>query len=119
MVKFYGSKMNFAFVNLDDTKDQFMKTSKAVFNGVKGVSFYGEGGLNSEIANQFAIYGFKMPSFVILDKDGKVMSKSFLNIGDPELVDALNKASGLQAPTAAPVPQMMPQMQQPEAVPSK
>ena len=119
MVKFYGSKMNFAFVNLDDTKDQFMKTSKAVFNGVKGVSFYGEGGLNSEIAKQFAIYGFKMPSFVVLDKDGKVMSKNFLNIGDPELVDALNKASGLQAPTAAPVPQMMPQMQQPAAAPAK
>lgn len=119
MVKFYGSKMNFAFVNLDDTKDQFMKTSKAVFNGVKGVSFYGEGGLNSEIAKQFAVYGFKLPSFVILDKDGKVMSKNFLNIGDPELVDALNKASGLQAPTAAPVPQMMPQMQQPAAAPAK
>jgi hypothetical protein len=60
-----------------------------------------------------------LPSFVILDKDGKVMSKNFLNIGDPELVDALNKASGLQAPTAAPVPQMMPQMQQPAAAPAK
>lgn len=120
MVKFYGAKMNFAFVNLDDTKDQFMKTSKAVFNGVKGTNFYGEGGLNSEIAKQFAIYGFKMPSFVILDKDGKIMSKNFLNIADPELVDALNKATGLQAPTVAPTPQMMPPMQQPApAAPAK
>lgn len=112
MVKFYGAKMNFAFVNLDDTKDQFIKTSKAVFNGVKGTNFYGEGGLNSEVAKQFAIYGFKMPSFVILDKDGKVMSKNFLNIADPELVDTLNKVSGLQAPTVAPTPQMMPPMPQ-------
>lgn len=107
MVKFYGTKVNFAFINLDDTKDQFVKTSKAIFGGVNGTNFYGVGGLKSDIAKQFAVYGFKMPSFVILDKDGKVMSKTFINIGDPELVDALNKASGLQAPMASPTPQIV------------
>ena len=107
MVKFYGAKVNFAFVNLDDTQEQFAKTSKAIFTGVNGTNFYGNGGMKSEIAQQFAVYGFKMPSFVILNKDGKVMSKSFLNIADPDLVDALNKASGLQAPMAAPAPQMI------------
>ena len=112
--------MNFAFVDLDDTQEQFVKTSKAVFNGVTGTNFYGTGGVNSEIAKQFAVYGFKMPSFVILDKDGKVLSKTFLNIGDPELVDALNKASGLQAPTAPQMPQMPQQMpQQAPAAPAK
>ena len=35
MVKFYGSKMNFAFINLDDTQDQFVKTSKAMFTGIQ------------------------------------------------------------------------------------
>lgn len=118
MVKFYSSKMNFAYVNLDDTQDQFLKTSKAVFNGVTGTNFYGNGGLNSEIAKQFAVYGFKMPSFVILDKDGKVLSKTFLNIGDPELVDALNKASGLQAPASPQAPQMMPPMPQQAPAPA-
>lgn len=106
MLKYYGKKINFAFVNLDDTQAQFVKTSKSVFVGLNGSHFYGNGGLSSEIAKQFAIYGFKMPSFVILDKEGKVMSKSFLNIGDPELVDALNKASGMQTLSASPMPQV-------------
>lgn len=108
MVKFYGTKINFAFVNLDDTQDQFKKTANAMFKEVKAVNFYGENGMKSEIAKQFAVYGFKMPSFVILDKDGKVSGKSYLNIGDPQLVDALNKASGLTPPSVLPNPQQMP-----------
>lgn len=108
MVKFYKSKINFAFVNLDDSQDQFKKTAKAVFNGVDGISFYGEKGMNSEIAKQFAVYGFKMPSFVILDKDGKVSGKTYLNIADPQLVDALNRASGLTPPSVLPNQPQMP-----------
>ena len=102
MVKFYGSKMNFAFINLDDTQDQFVKTSKAMFTGIQGNNYYATGGMKSEIAKKFAVYGFKMPSFIIIDKDGKISSKTYLNIADPALVDGLNKASGLQAPTAVP-----------------
>lgn len=110
MVKFYGSKMNFAFINLDDTQEQFVKSSKAIFGNINGNNFYGKGGMNAEIAKQFAIYGFKMPSVVLLDKTGKVMSKTFLNVGDPELVNTLNKASGIQLPTPQPeqYPGMMP-----------
>ncbi|WP_374361291.1 thioredoxin-like domain-containing protein [Cloacibacterium sp.] len=120
MINFYKTKINFAFVNLDDTQDQFKKTANAVFKGVNGVSFYGEKGMKSDIAKQFAIYGFKMPSFVILDKDAKVAGKTYLNIGDPLLVDALNKASGLTPPSVVPNPQMMPQMGAPApAAPTK
>jgi len=44
----------------------------------------------------------------IIDKDGKISSKTYLNIADPALVDGLNKASGLQAPTGIPqTPEMM------------
>ena len=50
--------------------------------------------MKSEIAKKFAVYGFKMPSFIIIDKDGKISSKTYLNIADPALVDGLNKASG-------------------------
>ena len=108
MVKFYGSKMNFTFINLDDTQDQFVKTSKAMFTGIQGNNYYATGGMKSEIAKKFAVYGFKMPSFIIIDKDGKISSKTYLNIADPALVDALNKASGLQAPTGIPqTPEMM------------
>ena len=65
MVKFYGSKMNFAFINLDDTQDQFVKTSKAMFTGIQGNNYYATGGMKSEIAKKFAVYGFKMPSFFL------------------------------------------------------
>ncbi len=110
MVNFYGAKINFAFIDLDDTQDQFKKTANAMFKDIKGVNFYGEKGINSEIAKQFAVYGFKMPSFVILDKDGKTSGRTYFNIGDPQFVDALNKASGLTPPSVMPNQnqQMMP-----------
>ena len=73
-----------------------------MFTGIQGNNYYATGGMKSEIAKKFAVYGFKMPSFIIIDKDGKISSKTYLNIADPALVDGLNKASGLQAPTAVP-----------------
>lgn len=117
IVNFYKSKMNFALVDLDDSQAQFVKTSKALFSGLQATNVYGKGGMSSEVAKKFAIYGFKMPSFIILDKDGKVASKAFLNIGDPALVTALNNASGLQAPAPQPAPNMPPPP--PVAAPAK
>ena len=99
VIGFYKNEMNFAFINFDDTKEQFAKTSKALFTGTPGTNYYADGGLNSDFAKKFGIYGFKLqPSFLILDKEGKVSSKLFFNLGDPELVTALDKASGLTAP---------------------
>lgn len=125
VVNFYKSKIDFTFVNLDDTKDQFTKTSNALLKGIAGTNAYGEGGLNSAVAKDYGIYGFKMPSFIILDKDGKVASRFFYNLGDPEIVTALDKITGLKAPTVA-EPQIQlqnglvdPSMQMPEAAPTK
>lgn len=98
--KFYQSKMDFIYVNLDDTKDQFSKTSKAMLQGMPGTNVYAEGGMNSQIAKDLGIYGFKLPSFIIIDKEGKVASKFFYNLGDPELVPVLDKLTGLKAPEA-------------------
>ena len=36
------------------------------------------------MAQKYALYGFKLPSFVILDKDGKIASKNFMNMMDPD-----------------------------------
>lgn len=124
VVNFYKSKMDFTFVNLDDTKDQFAKTSNAMLKGIPGNNVYGEGGLNSDIAKDYGIYGFKMPSFIILDKDGKVASRFFYNLGDPEIVTALDKITGLKAPVGQPQIQpqndlLDPSMQTPQAAPSK
>lgn len=99
---FYKSKMNFAYVNMDDTKEQFAKTSKAMLKGLPGTNYYAEGGLNSQVAKKLGIYGFKLPGFIILDKDGKTVGKYFVNLGDPEFVTAMDKVSGLKAPTVQP-----------------
>ena len=100
VTKFYQSKLDFIYVNLDDTKDQFSKTSKAMLMGLSGTSAYAENGMNSQIAKDLGIYGFKLPSFIIIDKDGKVASKFFYNLGEPELVTVLDKVTGLKAPVA-------------------
>lgn len=102
VVNFYKSKMNFVFVNVDDTKDQFIKTSNAMFKGIPGTNVYAEGGLSSDIAKKYGIYGFKLPNFVIVDKDGKIASRSFVNLGEQELVTVLDKQTGLSAPKVAP-----------------
>ena len=106
VVNFYKSKMNFTYVNFDDTKDQFVKTSNAMLKGIPGTNVYAENGMNSQIAKDLGIYGFKLPSFVILDKNGKVASKFFNNLGDQEMINILDKVSGLKAPTAQPEVQL-------------
>ncbi|WP_228453640.1 TlpA family protein disulfide reductase [Chryseobacterium aquaeductus] len=110
VVNFYKSKMNFVFVNLDDTKEQFTKTSNAMMKGIQGTNVYAEGGLNSDIAKKYGVYGFKLPNFIVVDKNGKVASRSFVNLGDADLITILDKQTGLSAPKVAPQQQMMPQM---------
>ena len=123
VLNFYKSKVDFTFVNLDDTKEQFTKTSNAMLKGIQGANVYGEGGMSSAVAKDYGIYGFKMPSFIILDKDGKVASRFFYNLGDPEIVTALDKISGLKAPTVEPEVQLQndllapPQEMQPQTAP--
>ncbi|WP_407404541.1 TlpA family protein disulfide reductase [Chryseobacterium sp.] len=106
---FYKSKMNFVYVNLDDTKDQFVKSSNAMMKGISGVNVYGENGLNSDIAKKYGVYGFKLPSFIVVDKDGKIASRSFNNLGDQDLIAILDKVTGLSAPQVAAPEQMQPQ----------
>lgn len=108
VVNFYKSKMNFVFVNVDDTKDQFVKTSNSLLKGIQGVNVYGEKGMESDIAKKYGVYGFKLPCFVIIDKDGKIASRSFVNLGEQELVTILDKLTGLSAP------RVDPGMQQPQ-----
>lgn len=108
VVNFYKSKMNFVFVNVDDTKDQFVKTSNSLMKGITGTNVYGEGGLNSDIAKKYGVYGFKLPCFIVVDKDGKIASKPFFNLGDPELVTVLDKKTGLSAPKVNPNVQLQP-----------
>lgn len=121
VVNFYKSKMNFTYVNLDDTKEQFATTSAAMFKGLPGTNAYVDGGINSDFAKKFGLYGFKLPGFLILDKDGKIAGKYFVNLGDPEVVTILDKLTGLKAPQVAPqeMPEIMPQMVPQETAPQE
>lgn len=101
VVNFYKSKMDFAFVSFDDTKEDFKK-STALFAGIPGTQVYAEGGLKSKFAENWAVYSFKLPSFIVIDKEGKIASKLFGNLGDQDLIDIMDKLTGLKAPTTAP-----------------
>lgn len=101
----YKNKVNFVFADMDDNAAQFKKTAVAMLNGIEGQKLYAKGGLKSEMAQKYALYGFKLPSFVILDKDAKIASKNFMNIMDPDFKTALDKVSGITGPAIAP-PQM-------------
>ncbi len=118
VVKFYKSKMNFVYINVDDTKEQFTKTSSSLLKGIDGINVYGEGGLNSEVAKKYGIYGLKLPCFFVVDKDGKIASKQFFNLGEQELVDVLDKQTGLSAPKVDPRVQLESGYIPQEAVPT-
>ena len=119
ITNFYKSKMNFVFVSLDDTKDQFLKTNSTILKNIKGTKVYAEGGLSSEMAKKYGIYGFKLPSFIVVDKNGKIASRTYYNLGDQELVNVLDKVTGLSAPKVSqPLPQMPQQMMPTETSPA-
>ncbi len=98
MSDFYKSKLNFAYVNLDDTKEQFLKTSGSLLKGFPGEHYYVEGGINSKAAKDFGLYAFKLPGFVLIGSDGKFVGRPFFNLGEPELTEELQKLTGLKAP---------------------
>lgn len=118
VVNFYKSKMNFVFVSVDDTKDEFTKSGANMFKGIQGTTVYADGGLKSDAAKKFNLYGFKIPSVIVLDKDGKIASKSFFNLGEQELVDILDKQTGLKAPSVDPRVQLQTGFDQHDAVPT-
>lgn len=101
VVKFYGKKMDFVAVNFDDTKNQFVQTSNAMFKGTPVINVYPEGALGSDFAKKYGIYSFKLsPSYIVIDRDGKVASTFYYNLGDQKLIDILDRQTGLKAPVA-------------------
>lgn len=111
VVNFYKSKVSFVYVNLDDSKEQFIKTSTALLKGLPGTNAYAEGGINSQFAKDYGLYGFKLPGFLVLNKDNKIEGHYYVNLGDPDIVSTLNKVSGLKAPEMEPQNQMAPMPQ--------
>ena len=120
VVDFYKSKVNFVFVNFDDTKEQFVKTSNALLKGISGSNVYAEGGLHSEYADKYGVYGFKLtPGYMVLDKDGKIAGRNFYNLGDPEFVNLMDQLSGLKAPQVSDGAMLQNDLLVPENTPEK
>lgn len=111
VTEFYKAKMNYAYVNLDDTKEQFAKTSAALLKGFNGGHYWVDGGINAAEAKKFGLYGFKIPSYIIVDKEGKLLGRPYFNLGDPEFVETMTKLTGIQAPQMQPQAQPQPQME--------
>lgn len=96
---FYQSKLNIAYINMDDNMKQFQKTAKSLFDGFVGTQFYAKNGLKSDIAQKYHIYGFKLPSALILDKEGKIASPSIQDFMlSADFIQILNRQTGLNAP---------------------
>lgn len=97
--EYYEGKLNFAYINLDDDYQQFSKTSQALLKGLKGIHLYADGGLKSEFAKQMQLYGFKLPSFVLIDKEGKIASHTTNNfVFDSDFTQILDKLTGVPFP---------------------
>ncbi|WP_033398512.1 TlpA family protein disulfide reductase [Riemerella columbina] len=93
----YANHINTVIVNLDDTQDQFKKTSDAVLKDLKNVqSVYAKGGLKSKVAKAYGIYGFKLPCIVVVDKDGKIVSASYVETRGDGLEKVLTTLTGIQ-----------------------
>jgi len=89
----YKEKVNFVQVSLDDNFQIFKKSADSLLKDLDGQKLYVKGGLNSDISKEYNLYGFKLPSFLILDKNGKIASKTFINNIGSELKIALDKVS--------------------------
>lgn len=106
----YKSKLNFVFINIDDTKEQFVKTSSAMLKDFIGENYFIEGGINSNEARKFGLYSFKIPNVILLDKEGKLVGRPYFNLGDMELATELQKLTGIKVPEQ---PAVIPNMEMP------
>jgi len=91
----YKEKITFAQISLDDNFQIFKKTADSLLKGLDGKKLYAKGGLDSDLAKKYSLYGFKLPCFVLIDENGKIASKTFMNhnIGS-DFKTALDKVSG-------------------------
>ncbi|NAW51293.1 redoxin domain-containing protein [Elizabethkingia argentiflava] len=102
IVNTYKTKVNIVCIGMDDTMAQFKNAATSLLKEIDCQKLYAKGGLKSEIAQKYAIYGFKLPSFMILDKDGKISSRTFLDPTDPSFKTSLDKVSGITTQQLSP-----------------
>lgn len=77
LMESYKNKVNFVFINVDDTFKQFKKTAFALFPEQNAIKLYIKNGLKSEESKNMGIYSHNLPCFFILTKEGKVATEYF------------------------------------------
>ncbi|MDL1912912.1 MAG: hypothetical protein FDW93_00025 [Bergeyella sp.] len=90
----YSSKLDFVFVNLDDKKDIYLKTIDTLLKGMTGSNYYVHGGINSDEAKRFGLYAFKLPNFILIDKNERLVGREYFSLEDPEFLENLEKLTG-------------------------
>lgn len=100
----YKGKINFVFVNLDDNFAEFKKANKDLLAGIPGEKLYFKKGINSDAARAYGMYGFRLPSAVLISKKGMIESQTFMNLSDFRLSLELERAAGVTTPAAPKLP---------------
>lgn len=91
IMNLYKDKVQFIYINLDDTKEQFEKTNQLTLKELGEKSYWVEGGINAEQVKKMGVYSFRIPSYIILDKNGKIYDRPFFHIDDPDFIKIMNK----------------------------
>lgn len=87
---FEGKNIEFVSVSLDSDKDigkwkNFVKQKQ-----LEGIQLHAEGGFNSKIAEEYQI--FAIPHFILIGKDGRIISRQINRPSDKNIKQILEKA---------------------------
>lgn len=102
VTSFFKNKLNYVYVNMDDSFAQFKSTSSSMFKGMPGLNYYADGGINSKTAEKYGIYSFRLPAYVLIDKDGKIASPTVSDLGDDKIIREMSRLTGIKVPAYQP-----------------
>lgn len=90
LMESYKNKVNFIFINVDDTFKQFKKTAFALFPEQNAIKLYIKNGLKSEESKNMGIYSHALPCYFILTKEGKVATEYLHNTEGNGLIENIS-----------------------------
>ncbi len=89
--EYHNKDITFVSISVDEEKDKWKEMVKE--KQLKGVQLFADKGWKSDFVKAYNING--IPRFILLDKEGKIISPDAPRPSDPKLID-LFKANGLK-----------------------
>lgn len=86
---FHGKAVKFVSISVDELKDAEKWKSYVIDNHLKGVQLMADNAFNSDFIKDFNIAA--IPRFILIDKEGKIISANALRPSNKELTEELNK----------------------------